>query len=161
MTSFDTVYKDNYPGMYGIAFRMVNDRDAVSDIVQEVFLYFFQKQQNGHEINNIKSWLFRATINKCIDYSRQLKNRVDIGYVEKLNVTEEHVDVEPGYETVHKALLQLKPKDRALVLLYSEGLSYREISEVSGIKVTSVGKTLSRILQKLNERLKKMNYEVS
>lgn len=61
---------------------------------------------------------------------------------------------------VQLALNKLKPHEKILAVLYSEGMSYREMSEISGIKFTSIGKTLSRIIVKLGDELKKMNYEM-
>ena len=52
---------------------MVGDSDDVSDIVQEIFIDFFNKTNNGSLIQHPKSWLYRATINKCIDNQRNRK----------------------------------------------------------------------------------------
>jgi len=45
-------------------------------------------------------------------------------------------------------------------VLYSEGLSYREISDATGIKSSSIGKTLSRTLEKLEKELINQKYEL-
>jgi len=55
---------------------------------------------------------------------------------------------------LNQVLDKLKPDERFLVVLYSEGLSYKEMAEVTEIKFTSVGKTLSRILKKIEIELK-------
>jgi DNA-directed RNA polymerase specialized sigma24 family protein len=44
---------------------------------------------------------------------------------------------------------RLKMKERMLLTLYSENFSYKEISEISGVKMTSVGKSIARGLEKL------------
>jgi len=49
---------------------------------------------------------------------------------------------------------KLKPQERFLVILYSEGLSYKEMAEVTEMKYSSVGKTLSRTLKKIEKELK-------
>ena len=61
---------------------------------------------------------------------------------------------------VHAALSVLNPHERALMVLYSEGMSYKEIAESSGMRFSSVGKTLSRTLEKLENELKKQKYEL-
>ena len=155
MTNFDSTYKENYTKMFSIARKMVNDRDAACDIVQDVFLYYFEKSQQGYVVERPQNWLLRATINKCIDYSAKRK---DFTHLDNLAPEEEQQeDISDKNQTgaiVRKALRQLKSQDEMqLVLLYSEGYSYKEISEITGIKFTSIGKTLSRTLKKLKEIL--------
>jgi len=55
---------------------------------------------------------------------------------------------------INDALSKLKSKNKLLVLLYSEGLSYKEMSELTDIKLSSIGKTLSRTLSTLKNELK-------
>ena len=47
-----------------------------------------------------------------------------------------------------------------LVVLYSEGLSYKEIAKASGVRFSSIGKMLSRILKKLETELKSHRYDL-
>ncbi len=47
-----------------------------------------------------------------------------------------------------------------LAVLYSEGLSYKELAQATGINLSSVGKMLSRTLKKLGEELKDQGYEL-
>ena len=61
---------------------------------------------------------------------------------------------------VQAALSSLNPHERALMVLYSEGMSYKEIAESTGMRFSSVGKTLSRTLEKLENELKKQKYEL-
>jgi len=63
-------------------------------------------------------------------------------------------------EIILIAFSKLKPEEKLLATVYSEGLSYKEISEVTGIKFSSVGKTLSRTLKKMEIELKKQKYEL-
>lgn len=55
---------------------------------------------------------------------------------------------------------QLQPTERALLLLYCEDFSYKEIAESTGIRFTSVGKTLARTLAKMEKILKQQDYEM-
>lgn len=147
--------------MYSLAKKMMNDSDVACDIVQDVFVSYYEKIQKGYVVEFPRSWLFRAVINKCIDHSAAKKSFVRLD------------DLPPGEEAyddalsdkrqseaiVRNAIRQLKSQEEIqLVLLYSEGCSYKEMSEITGIKFTSVGKTLSRTLKKLKEILKKMGY---
>jgi len=64
--------------MYSVALKMLNDRDAVRDIIQDIFISYYKVSQNGHTISKPNSWLMRATINKCIDYSKYQKKHLKL-----------------------------------------------------------------------------------
>jgi RNA polymerase sigma-70 factor (ECF subfamily) len=159
LNDFETVYKENYQKMYRIALKMINDKDAVYDILQDIFLSYYQKSRKGYEIKTPKSWLVRATINKCIDYSKLRKRHTKIDGLETNLINEDEIEKGQDKEFVKIALSKLKPREKALALLYGEGMSYKDISEISNIKLSSVGKMLSRTLKKLDGILKQMNYE--
>jgi len=155
LEQFDIIYKENYRKMFSIANKMVNDKDVASDIVQEIFVCYYEKTQGGHVVEKPRSWLLRATINKCIDHSNYRKGFMQL---EDLPQNEEALegkqDKNLSEKIVKKSLGQLKSqKEMQLVLLYSEGYSYREISEITEIRFSSIGKTLSRALKKLKDIL--------
>ncbi len=160
MNSFEAIYKNNYQTMFCVAYKMINDKDAAYDILQDVFIYYFQKSQNGHTIEHPKNWLIRATINKCIDYSGNRKRYTKLENIEPVQAKVNDIDENHDKVAIKLALSKLKPREKTLALLYSEGMSYKEISELTGIKFSCVGKMLSRTLKKLNEILKEMNYEM-
>ncbi len=160
LNDFETIYEENYQQMYSVALNMINDRDAVCDIIQEIFISYHKISQNGNTINKPKSWLMRATINKCIDHSKYQKRHLKIDSIKPIPIIEDSIEKNQEKEILKLALSRLKPKEKILALLYSEGMSYREISEVSGIKFSSIGKMLSRTIKKLGEILKQLDYEM-
>ena len=146
--------------MFGIAFKMVNDKDVASDVVQEVFVYYFEKLQNGHTVHHPQSWLIQATINKCVDFLKRRKKHAPLDAVSELADEEETFEIQQPDVILKQAIEELKPLEMKMIMLYSEGYSYKEIAQIAEIKFSSVGKTLSRTLHKLKEILKRMNYEM-
>ena len=138
---------------------MVGDRDVVCDIVQEIFVSYYEKLRNGHAVNHPNSWLLRAVINKSVDYVNRQKKyvRLDAGYDDK---EEDVVEKRQSEAVMQQALRRLNHQEMELVTLYSEDFSYKEIAQITGIRFSSVGKTLSRSLKKLGEILKKMDDEM-
>ena len=139
---------------------MVNDNDLAADVVHEVFVSLYQKMEQKKKIEYPKSWLYRAVINKCIDCMRANRKFLSIEQSNANAKAEEVSNEKEQREIINHALNKLSSKERALAVLYSEGLSYKEISDVTGIKFTSVGKTLSRTLEKLGNLLKKYEHEL-
>jgi len=157
MSNFESTYRECYPKMYGIARKMVNDGDVASDIVQEIFVYYFEKLQDGIIVHHPQSWLVRATMNKCID---ALKHREKHTTLSAANELADETETFEQDVILRQALTELKPAEMKMVILYSEGYSYKEIAQIADVKFSSVGKILSRTLHKLKEILKRLNYEM-
>lgn len=149
--------------MFRVARKMVCNSDDAADIVQEVFIYLFDKLKGGNIITHLNTWLYRATINKSID---KIRKQQKFQNIESLNDTKtedgliENIEKQEVTAAINCAISKLGTKERVLIVLYSEGLTYKEISDATGVKFSSVGKTLSRILGKLEEELKKEHNEL-
>ena len=146
--------------MFRVATNMVGDTDDVSDIVQEIFMDYFNKLNNGNIIHHPKSWLYRATINKCIDNQRNRKRFQNLESLGDHNIEYEIAENQDIINAINLALSKLRPKEKILAEFYSDGLSYKEIAEITGIKFSSIGKTLSRTLKKIEKELKNQRYEL-
>jgi RNA polymerase sigma-70 factor (ECF subfamily) len=158
--NFESVYKEIYPKVFRIANKIVSDEDVANDIVQDVFACCYEKLQKGHPILHPQSYLVRVALNKCADYLKQREKHAP------LSAANEHADKEENFEiqqmevVLRQAIATLKPKEMKLVMLYSEGYSYKDIAQITEINFSSVGKTLSRTLHKLKLILKNLNYEM-
>lgn len=160
MRTFEDIYAENYARLHRLALRMVDDRESASDIVQEVFTALYEKLTAGTVLLYLNTWLYRVTINKCTDHLNRQKRYRPLEEVKDAPTEEilpERVERE---RVVQQALSRLKPTERALLVLYSEGFSYKEISDSTGIRFSSVGKTLARSLVKMEEQLKTLSYEM-
>jgi RNA polymerase sigma-70 factor (ECF subfamily) len=146
--------------MFRVATRMIGHSEDVSDIIQEIFIDFFNKTSNGNIIKHPKSWLYRATINKCIDNHRNRKRYQNLESLGDYNIESGLVEDQEINDAIILAISKLKPREKILATVYSEGLSYKEIAEVTGIKFTSIGKMLSRTLKKMEKELKSQRYEL-
>jgi RNA polymerase sigma-70 factor, ECF subfamily len=156
--SFDEIYTHNYRKVYLLAYRMVRDDDASKDIAQDVFIKLYNFLAGGNQILNAEGWLRRITFNQSINHIRDCKRNVHCNNFPH-DLIEIGVDAviieEEERNAIRRAVGRMRIKERVLLNLYSVGMSYREISEASGIPFNSVGSTLSRTLKKL----KKLYYE--
>lgn len=146
--------------MYRVAVKMLGETNAVCDIVQEVFVYLYENENNIKQIINYSAWLYRATYYKCVDYLKQQSRFSTLDVVKDRSSDEEPYNKKEAKAMIQRALNKLDTKVRFLVVLYSEGLSYKEMAEVTEIPYTSIGKTLSRTLKKLEKELKEEYYEL-
>ena len=146
---FEKTYRDHYPKLFRIAAKMLQDPEGAKDVVQDVFTAYYFAMSNEKVIRDTKNWLVRSTINKGIDYKRKTAR----------TVTMEKPICEIGEQTLNEAsdilnaITHLNEKEQTLVVLYSEGYSYKEIAEMTGRNLQSIGKTLSRIMEKIKKHL--------
>jgi RNA polymerase sigma-70 factor, ECF subfamily len=159
LENFEQFYKQNYQSLHRIAQKMLC-HDAANDIVQDVFIDFYEKTKKGKSVEYPKSYLYRSTLNKCIDEQRKKKKFAGNHIPEGIQDSNHDYEMRETRECIGNCLAKLGIRDRELTALYSEGLSYKEISEVTEIPFSSIGKTLSRALKKLEKELKIKGYEL-
>ena len=158
--TFEEIYSENYKPMHRVAYKMIGDKEGASDIVQEVFIDCFQRLSNGLVLDNAKSWLYKVTYSKCIDHFRKQKRLHEIELIKDIGIEDEQNDNHEMKTVINQALSKLNPQEKAIAILYSEGLSYKEIASATGIKFSSIGKTLSRTIIKLGKELINYRYEM-
>ena len=150
-SEFELTYRSNYQRLFRIATKMLRDNDAARDVVHDVFMAYYFVLDDKKVIKDEKNWLIRCTINKGVDFLRKNKKIVSDETVAKENITSQNIDNQLDVISISSLISKLDPKEQSLVVLYSEGYSYKEIAEITGINFNSVGKTLSRILEKLRK----------
>jgi RNA polymerase sigma factor (sigma-70 family) len=159
LNTFEDIYTENYKAMHRVAKKMVGN-DDVPDIVQEIFIDFFNKTNEGNIIHNPKSWLYKATVNKCVDKLRKQKKFQSVDCLAEFRSEEETIENRELKTAMDLAISKLKPQEKILAAFYSEGLSYKELAEVTGIKYSSMGKVISRTLKKIEKELRNQHYEL-
>lgn len=146
---FEKTYRDYYPKLFRIAAKMLQDPDSAKDVVQDVFTAYYFAMNNEKVIHDTKNWLVRSTINRGIDYKRKMARTVTME--SPLPETNERSNEEAS--DILNAIDHLSEKEQTLVILYSEGYSYKEMAEMTRRNDHSIGKTLSRILDKIKKQL--------
>jgi len=158
--SFEFLYRQYYEPIYKFCFRFLNNRESALDVTQETFIKMYVRMsQRGLEIENTKSWLYKVAGNLCLNLLNnnkrhlEIENQLESKSIE--NTTPENILLhDEKTELLKKAISHLKPENRMLVMMYQDGLSYKEMSDATGIKLSSVGNTLWRAINKISENIK-------
>ena len=131
------------------------DRAAAVDCVQETFLRLCRQRRAGVE-SYVQAWLFRTCRNLAIDHLRRSKRMTQTESIEWIGDTRGATD--PGSRVAEADELQrcsqaiacLPPQQQeVLQLRLNHGLSYKQISDVTGLTVNHVGVTLHQAVQRL------------
>ncbi|NIP72447.1 MAG: sigma-70 family RNA polymerase sigma factor [Gammaproteobacteria bacterium] len=171
-TAFQELVLKYEQRVYNHCLRMVNDEVESYDLTQEVFLKVFRKIKNYEHTYAFYTWLYRITVNCCIDYLRRKKRHMqsvslsagggsdagDQGREQEIpDTTFVPEDAAMNQEldaVLHAAIGQLSEKLRSIIILKEiEGFSYEEIADVLGCSRGTVKSRLFRARERLKELL--------
>ncbi len=150
---FRRVFED-YKGMvYSVAYSYMKNRADANDIMQDVFLKFYQRIEDLKDEAGYRPWLLSVTANTC-------KNMLRSGWLSK-TVFSDTIDEIPyeqdfGEESdLFRAVMRLPEKERIPIhMFYYEGCSAPEISKVLKVKEATIRVRLMRAREKLKKLLK-------
>lgn len=157
--SFEEIYKKYYNELRLFGRRFDIPAENCADILQETFLRYYLELKKGTVFGNPRAWLYKVFLNQIKNCLVSRKETVDLSGISALNnpvsgsVHDDFTLLEQK-KIVMDALTQLAECDKEILLLYHQGFSYNEIAGISGIKPGSVGKTISRAIEKLKCSLK-------
>ena len=130
------------------------------DLVQEILLQVWRSLPQFQGRASAPTWAYRVALNTALDWHkkehrRQARQRpiLEDLPVTGLDGSQQAVQSEI-VERLYAAIRQLPKTDAAIVLLYLDELSYRQISEVLGISESNVGVKLNRAKKTLADLMK-------
>jgi RNA polymerase sigma-70 factor (ECF subfamily) len=156
--AFDTLVDRHQRTVYGVAIRMMRDRDDAEDVAQNVFVKMYEKLHTYDEQHKFFSWMYRIAMNECLN---ALKYRSKFDTLDGVDIPEERDDgaddsVVAMENKVQHGLMALGVEQRALVILrHMQGLSYEEMGQVLDIPVRTVKSRLYAARQTLKVILKR------
>ena len=159
---FEQIVLPHLDAAYNLARWLTrNDQDA-QDVAQEAYLRAFRFFE-GYQGGNIKAWLLTIVRNTCYTWLQQNRppEPADV-FDEEIHGAEASGIPDPevqalagaGRETLRRALEELPDVFReALVLREIEGMSYKEIADVSAVSIGTVMSRLARARTRLRQSL--------
>lgn len=142
---------EQYQGIIYKVCKMYRDsQEEQEDLFQEIVLQLWKAYPKFRKESKVSTWMYRIALNTAIAIFR--KNRITIDYkpdfpreVESKN----EKTISENEERMFEAFRKLDKAERAIVALYLEGYSHREIGYIVGITENYVGVKLNRIKEKL------------
>jgi RNA polymerase sigma-70 factor (ECF subfamily) len=165
--NFQDIYNQYNALVYNLALNYVQNIEDAEEITQDVFVQVYNSLEKFEEKSTVKTWLYRITINKCLDFikHKNSKKRFFIFGNKSQNETEylnssnfEH----PGIllENKEKAaqlygvINELSENQKtAFILSKIDGVSNSEIATVMQLSVSSVESLIFRAKTTLKEKL--------
>lgn len=140
--------------VYTVCYMFSGSREEAEDLFQDVLVRLWKGFDSFRGESDARTWIYRVSLNTCINGQKKRKRQpehvplsIDVDFFDE--ISDRSLQVRRLYDRINRLGLV----DRALVMLWLEGLSYEEIGAVIGISVKNVSFQLHRI----KEELKKMN----
>ncbi len=158
LDAFNTLVLHYQNGVYALAYRIMGEPAAAADAAQETFITAFRRLES-YRGGSFRAWLLRIATNICYDELRRRKRRPaelldDLPGAESDDGPPLPAEGETPEQAVQQAELnraieqciQALQLDQRSVLVLSdlEGLSYQEISEITGANLGTIKSRLSR-----------------
>jgi len=147
--------------------KFLSDKEDINDVVQEIFIKVYKNIESFDIKRKFSSWLYRIAHNELINALKKKKRKtlplldldVFLPYYYKNEDLNEKIDKKRMQEIIDKCLYDLEFKyQEPIVLYYFEELSYKEISDVMEIPVSTVGIRIKRAKEKIKLICKKLGY---
>lgn len=140
-----------------VAHGYARDAEDRADLAQEIAAQLWRVWPSYDPARSLSTWLYRVTLNVAISHLRG-RSRHDARHVP---LDEEHVAIAADADAddadrlraLQALIATFDPLNRALLLLYLDERSHREIAEITGLTETNVATRIGRLKQRLRDRL--------
>ena len=157
--AFIEIIKQHRSLIFKVCHSYCSDPTARKDLEQEILLQLWKSMERFDGRVKLSTWMYKVALNTAIMFYRNQSRQkrkwsltdasvLSIPAEEKDEVYEEQVSLLYGW------INQLSAPDKALILLYLDGIKQKEIAEILGITETNVSSKISRIKKKLKKRVK-------
>ncbi|HEX6915417.1 MAG TPA: sigma-70 family RNA polymerase sigma factor [Chitinophagaceae bacterium] len=133
----------------------MDDPHDREDLFQEITLQAWKTFRHFRGDARFSTWLYRVALNTAITFFRKEKKKITAYTHQIPDDTGEPNPVEEQVQAMYRAISGLSKIDKALVMLYLEDYSYKEMAAMLGITVTNVGAKMNRIRTRLKQEIEK------
>jgi RNA polymerase sigma-70 factor (ECF subfamily) len=158
---FEKVFKDYYEVLCNYANNMICNIDDAEEIVQNMYLTIWEKRENVNIHTSIKSYLYKAVYNSCLNWMKHNRIRQKHGEATRhqtelyIDDSSEHLLGKELEEQIGLAINSIPKKCRTVFKLSRfENLTYSEIADQLNLSVKTVDNHMVKALRILRERLK-------
>jgi RNA polymerase sigma-70 factor (ECF subfamily) len=137
------------------------DQHLRQDVFQEIVIQLWKNFGKFRQESSFSTWLYRVALNTAISYTRIKKRHINTTEIDKVGVTIADLKYdnvqEEQLQQLYTSMHHLSDLERAIIMLYLEDKSYKEMEEIFGIKEATIRVKMNRVKEKLRKILKLEN----
>ncbi len=162
---FLNIFQRTRKKLFNFILKMTYDRLMTEDIIQDVYMKFFESIENLKTVQVAEVWLFTTARNEIYQYYRKKKIHVDKynpSDIDKVELTsEESLEYDLEIEDIRNHIngqLIFIPAEQKEVFLLKEygGFTYKEIAQMMDIDIELVKSRLHKVRKKMIDRISKL-----
>ncbi len=156
--SFNNVIETNKGIIYKVTYAYCKNAEDRKDLIQEIIFQLWRSFNKYDKQYKITTFIYRIALNVSISFYRKEKRRDEISkpisdsFISQLENSEANENDE-NLNLLHRFIKELKEFDRAVILLYLDGKSHKEMAEIIGLTETNIATKISRIKGKLRQQI--------
>ncbi len=145
--------------IFNLAFHMTGNEEESKDLTQEIFLKAYLNLDRVDPQYKFFSWLYRIGVNETVNYLRRRESFVPMEELHLAGDTDmgQKVNQKAKSSFIKKTIRELKPKYRLLIVMkYYSGMSYEQMSAITGLPEKKVKSRLFDARQTLRNLINQM-----
>ncbi|MCX2575207.1 RNA polymerase sigma factor [Pedobacter sandarakinus] len=161
-TVFLTLINQHKGIIHKISKLYMDDVEAQQDLFQEIVMQLWKAYPSFKGNSKFSTWMYRVALNTALVFYKKDARKVDKVPLSETYDIEDVSDSQSKEEKLaylYKAVQELNAVEKALVFLFLENQSHKQIAENLGISEVNARVKLNRTKEKLQIIIKKNGYE--
>jgi RNA polymerase sigma-70 factor (ECF subfamily) len=151
---FQELFGANKERIRRLCYGYLGPAGEVDDLFQEIMVHVWNSLPSFRGESAPGTWLYRIAVNTALIYRRKRRATEPLPEMaDRRSGAQQDLEARERLAALRRAIALLPDQDRLIVTLLLEGLSYREIAEITGLTINHVGVKISRIKLTLEEML--------
>ena len=152
---FLEILETNIGILIKIAGGFSRTQEDKEDLINDITLELWKSFERFRGESKISTWIYRVALNTSMNYKRK-SEKEKLVYLDDLKQPENltwiiQQDNVSESEILYKCIDELNDLNKAIILLYLDGNSHNEISDITGISKTNVGTRIGRIKEQIKD----------
>src|SRR5947207_11527767 len=152
---FSALVEEHKGIIHKIANSYCRNAEDRKDLIQEIIVHLWKSHGRYDDRFKLSTWIYRIALNVAISaYRREKKRSERISPMEEIIIepAAESEQPDPKIAALHRIIDQLDELNRALMILYLDDNSYRDIAGILGLTETNVATKINRLKLKIKEQ---------
>jgi len=151
---FEELFQRHKQPLQRLCSAYLNSAPEVEDLFKEIMSNVWSALPKFRGEAQMGTWVYRIAVNTALLHRRkQRPSEALIEVADPAADAHQNLEAEQRLAALRRAIAVLPGQERLVITLLLEGLSYKEIAEVTGLTVNYVGVKISRIKQAIEQRM--------
>jgi len=153
---FLKIFEENLGIVLKISRTFASSQHDREDLTNDITLELWKSFKKFKGESKVSTWMYKVALNTAMNFNRKNRKNSFFSFLDDYRpdeitywLIEQEYDNTTETEILYQCIDKLNEINKALILLYLDGKSHEEISEITGISKTNVGTRIGRIKEEI------------